>query len=182
MKEEIIDYIFKNNIDKIVYGIPTENIEEVRNYYKNYSQRYVCNLEELIAMGQKKGFSPEEAVKKIKEKFNIVEQNNRWEEKSVEEKSRLLIKDSALQRIKELSEKAFMYADAKRNNQENPNENILVEPITDEELKTIQNEMEALLEQVKEFNLPEARHLVSEGLVDIEYVLGSDKMSFRNSH
>lgn len=182
MKEEIINDIFERNIDKIVYGFAVEDVDEVRNSYRNYLQRYVCNLEELMIKGQQKGLSQGEIIQKIKDTFNNVENNYKWEEKSVEEKSRLLIKDPVLQRIRELSDIAFKYAAAKKTLQENPNESIVIEPITNEELMTIQKEMEDLLNSVKEFNLFEARRLVSEGIIDIEYIMGEDKMSFRNIH
>ena len=147
--KELIDELFNSNIDIILKDFNEDEIDEVKNGYLIYLNNQYLEIDE-----------DEVDLDELLKLFIEVEQKN-WANKSKQEKQILLLKDSALDKLKYMSGNAQDYAIQRLNN-DNLN-------ITKEQADTLINQIKEQEKLVRDFNISSAKKLVSEGILDLLY-------------
>ncbi len=148
--EEFIKKIYNEMINLILKDVPSNYISEVSNKYmeylkKIYSDKYQDNIDYNSIL-------------------NIIldlEQKT-WQKAAGVYKLKIFVEDESLNKIKQLSNKAYKLAKDKKNNNSQSF-------ITVNEIKQDLKILDELLLTVKEFNKEEAKHLVSETICDLVY-------------
>ena len=182
MKDQILEIVYNNNIDDILKNVSEERKPMIKSSYMELLKNKYSNIDALYTNLIGSGISHEKSVNSLITTFNSMESIYNWGSISEEEKLRILFKDEAFEQLKKTSGEAFKYASNRTFRENNPGVVLSDLELDENKAAEIEQKLNDLLSKVQSFNLEEARQLVSEGLVDLDYALGSDKMSFRNSH
>ena len=168
MREQFINGIYNNCIDMVL-----ENFDE--SMRKNISLAY----KRFLLNKYKITLKPEDDIKRIINIFTKIE-IKRWKEKTLDEKLSILFEDEFLNKLREISNIGFEYAQRKLDfnifNQEYTPE------ISPEQADDYINKMEELFEKVQPYNKDEATMYLSEGTVDFKYASNTTEyMSLRTA-
>lgn len=168
MVEKYISTIYERTHSLIQAGFANGS-EEMLVLYKNYlTDKYESQLTDII------NSESEEMIKAVIETF-IEDELRIWAELSDTEMMSILEHDSAYEHLSFLSNIAFEQAKEcceKRKYYNN-----------DEEYKLRLEEISACLDKIKPYNLDSAKELLSETILDIDYIFGkSENTSLRLSH
>ena len=158
--DKTINTTYEILINSILNGVPDIDKEEVSNNYLNYLFSRYSDL--TIS---------EENEKKYLEL--IIEREKRmWENRDLIYKLQKLKKDKSYDIISEISEQGFMLAYSRLQGNGNT--------ITKEEAEKKIDILISEVDKVFDYNLEDAKMLVSEGIIDYKFASGNDAlMSFR---
>ena len=165
MKEELESLIFKLTTD-FEKTIPEEENErtEIIAAFKNYLYLAVKTIQE----SNSKFISKD--LESIKSVLNGIAKD--FSNKDVESIKRTLLMDSAFEEIRKKSSAIFEMA---KSTMSGKGKNVEVDIVTETE------NMQSLFKSVKEYNQKQAQKLISEAIVDLEYIAHSneDNLSLR---
>ena len=154
--------IYDNLINIILKDFNENEIEEVKEGYKNYLISVYRDLYDL-----------DNNKEKLKKHF-IKTEIMRWEDKSKNLKQRSLLKDEYFAKLYDISQMAYKYANYRKTGQINEIN------ITKEQADQYIYLMNEYLEKVRDFNKEVAIEYLSEGSTDFYYALGLiEEKSFR---
>lgn len=168
MVDKYISTIYERTHSLIQAGFANAS-EEILALYQNYlTDKYESQLTDII------NGESEEMIKAVVKTF-IEDELRIWADLSDTEMMSILEHDSAYEHLSFLSNIAFEQAKEcceKRKYYSN-----------DEEYKLRLEEISACLDKIKPYNLDSAKELLSETILDIDYIFGkSENTSLRLSH
>ena len=146
--------IYDNVINIILANFKEDEQEEIKNAYKNYLIKVYRSL-----------YDPNRNIEQLKNSFTKTEILT-WKNKSKEFIQRGLLKDEYLDKIYDISQMAYKFANYRKMN------NIDQINITKDQVDNYINLMNEYLKKVKSYNEKLALQYVSEGSIDFYYALG----------
>lgn len=164
-KKILVEELFNKLSSVIIENVEEVYHEELLSEYKNYLREYFSKYQD-----------DSDKIESYIKTFTKIEMLN-WSNMNQDGKLSLLLKDRALEKIREISSKGFQYAKDKFNQ-------MLSDDVIKEECELDKQEieqniqlLEELLPKVREFNKGLAANLVSEGVLDYNYLLGNTNIT-----
>ena len=159
---ELIKKLYDNLIDIVLNGFEEEFYQLVKKEYLN-----ILNTRYLKYDNNIKNF---ESVYEAFYKIEYIE----WSSMPLNMKKNLFLKDDYLNKIIDITSKAYKYAKERLYNNK---------MISIEEAKNLTTELEKLLENVQKYNIDIAKWYISEGVMDLQYASGqTNNTSLRIGH
>lgn len=162
MTDETIKKIYANTVKFVLNGIDEESKELISYYYFSYLYKIYKNFD-----------IKNRNVEKVIQIFSNLE-ISKWQNMNAIAKKEELIKDNAFESIKAISGIALDYAKQKINTRDINNEN-MQDTLDRKKADEYINELNAYLQQVKDFNKQIAIYYVSEGIMDLDFASGKTK-------
>ncbi|MDE6285273.1 MAG: hypothetical protein K2M17_05960 [Bacilli bacterium] len=159
--EQFINQLYTNTIEEFLKNVTTSR-DELAEAYKSYLfQTY----ESLEVAPEKYDATLEVLSKTLVSQWGILPENHKMQE---------LLKDEAMQDIRELSYKGLEYARLKISEKQ-----ILSTELANQAIQ----QLESVVDKVKPYNQNLAKELISEGILDYMYAAGlSENTSLRLGH
>lgn len=168
MIEEFINEICEQTYSLIQSGLTDANEETLSNYRNYLTNKYKNILADIV------NSESEEMIKNVVRTF-IEDEFRIWTGLSESEILSVLEPDPAYEQLSFLSNIAFEQAKECYEKRKYYN--------NDEEYKLRLEEISTCLDEIKPYNLDSAKELLSETLLDIDYIFGkSENISLRLSH
>ena len=139
-------------VDEFKKDIP-DNETELIEKFKSYLYSVIYNIKKSKSKFVAKD---SESIKELLDKIT-----KQLISEDLQGKKRILISDDNYEKINEISNEIFQLAQRKLNN-----EDIKIEFEDSEKIKEMQN----LLKDVKEYNIQKAKKLISEAILDLNYI------------
>ena len=155
MNEQLINSIYNNMISVVLEGINEELKQQLSVSYKQYLfDNYADTLD------------PDDDINQVIDIYTKMERK-KWQDKTPEEKMRIIMRDEQLEKLREISNIGYKHAQRKLGYIISGQE--YTPDLTREQIISYIKEMQKLASSVQPYNIREAQMYLGEGSMDFNY-------------